>query len=265
MTILLFIYGLFFGSLLNVLIYRLPRSLHWISNRSFCPHCQHRISWYDLIPLASWALLRGKCQHCRKPISPLYPVIELTNGLLWVAVAWMAQHHINLAGIGSLGWSGWELFYTAAALILFSTLLLILVIDLQHYIIPDQAVITVILLAALISFTNLNLGHWHILDRLIWASGLGLFFYSLHYFTRGKGMGFGDVKLAFAIGLLLKQFSLVAIFTSFLTGAIVGVALLILKQKKLKQPIPFGPFLVLGTVLGMIYGNQVIQWYLLQI
>jgi prepilin signal peptidase PulO-like enzyme (type II secretory pathway) len=245
------------GSLLNVLIYRLPRDEQWISGRSYCPFCKAKLSAKDLIPILSWLLLKSKCRHCRKPISWQYPAVELANGLLWAGIGWLSGNGgYQLSGMGHLGLQNWSLVTTILVLALISCLLILFVIDLKHYIIPDQLVIVIVSIGIILAILA------DPVSRLLWATGAFAFLYLLHLITRGKGMGFGDVKLAFGMGMILKSSVIVALMSSFFIGALVGTGLLFAKLKKLKQPIPFGPFLVIGIIIGLLYGDKILVWYL---
>ncbi len=263
---LLLVWGLFVGSFLNVLIYRLPRGEHWVRGRSRCPKCKHDLAWLDLIPVVSFVWLRGKCRYCGKPIAILYPIVELANGLFWSLVGYGASVGFGLSGIGKLGWTDWGLVGLITTLMLCSVLLVILVVDWQHYVIPDEMVGVLagvgVVLGILEAGSKGNAGIGELTNRLIWGLGAMGFFWLLHLITKGKGMGFGDVKLVAGMGLVLEKAVLVALMSAFMIGAIVGVALLLTRVRKLKQPIPFGPFLVMGMVIGLLTGNQIINWYL---
>ena len=265
----LFIFGLFVGSFLNVLIYRVPLGQQWLSGRSYCPHCKHNLLWYDLIPILSWIWLNGKCRYCHKQISWQYPTVELANALLWAGTGTyivrcqLSDLSCQLSSFGSLGLSGWQFINTILILTLASSLLTLFVIDLYHYIIPDQLIIVLISIGIALGLTEIVNGNWSdITSRLLWGTGAFAFFYLLHFITKGKGMGFGDVKLVFALGLILKSSVVVALMSAFFVGAVIGVGLLASKIRKLKQPIPFGPFLVLGTGIAIVYGQYIIDWYL---
>ena len=287
-VLVLFIFGLFIGSFLNVLIWRLPRREKWIRGRSRCVHCKHGLAWYDLIPLLSFVWLMGKCRYCKRPIAMLYPIVEMANGLLWGLAGWLLVSGYQLSGIGQLGWEGMGLIRLILLLILFSTLLVIFVVDLQHYIIPDEMVVAMGAIGLVLGISSLVWPHLGgglastsevfggvegplsrgelvpgIVERVVWGMGAMGFFWLLHMITKGKGMGWGDVKLVLGMGLVLAQATIVALMSAFIIGAVMGVGLLLAGKRTLKQPIPFGPFLVVGMVVGLLYGRQVLEWYLI--
>jgi prepilin signal peptidase PulO-like enzyme (type II secretory pathway) len=255
-----FLLGLVFGSFVNVVIYRTLNGGSPLVGRSKCDHCHKKISWYDNIPLLSYALLKGKCRHCKKSISIQYPIIELLTGLLfvwWYAVGFAffkltQQPFLYLQPI----------FWLSVGVLL----LIIAITDLVSYIIPDYAVFLLGLAALFYRIYSTLSGVMQPAD--FWSaiiSGLALaaFFSLIILLTKGKGMGWGDVKLAFVMGLILgPQRLIVATFLAFILGALVGLILIFLKRKKFGQILPFGPFLVIGTVLGLIWGNQIWNWYI---
>ncbi|MBI1919218.1 prepilin peptidase [Candidatus Microgenomates bacterium] len=248
----IFITGIVIGSFLNVLIYRLPRNLA-ILGRSFCPKCKKKISWQDNIPLLSFVLLGGKCRSCRSPISWQYPIVELLTGILFTL--------IYLSKTSPLGspfghpWGGfWELLFT---LFIASSLLVIFFTDLKYGIIPDKIVFPLLILTIIYLFiipNSLFLSHF-------WSAiGAAAFFLLLNLVTRGRGMGLGDVKLAFLMGLLLGfPKIIVALYLAFLTGAAVSLILVLIGKKKFGQTIPFGPFLVAGTLIAMFFNNVILN------
>ncbi|MBI3069822.1 MAG: prepilin peptidase [Candidatus Levybacteria bacterium] len=250
--ILLFILGLAVGSFLNVLIYRLPRNLS-IFGRSFCPHCKKKIAWHDNIPLLSFAILGGKCRYCRSPISLQYPIVELTTAILFVLVFLFPNESIkyqvlSIKYLVSLG------YY----LLIISSLVAIFFIDLKHGIIPDKIVYpaVVISLFFLISqYLNILISHF------LSATASFLFFFLLVLITRGRSMGMGDVKLAFLMGLFLGFPKIViALYVAFLTGAAVSLILVLWGKKKFSGgTVPFGPFLVFGTLLAFFFGEVLLR------
>lgn len=216
--------GLAVGSFLNVLIDRLPRGENVITGRSKCDYCRKTLRWFELIPLISFIVQRGRCRRCHKKLSWQYPIIELITAAA---------------------------FAFGANPLLFSSLLVIFVADFKYQIIPDSMIVFG-LLGVLLQ------GHpfW------ISAVGASLFFFFLWAITHGKGMGLGDVKLAFLMGLLLGFPNIIiACYIAFLTGAGVGVILILLGKKKLKEKIAFGPFLVTGTIIAYFFGNTFILWW----
>jgi len=249
----IFILGLSTGSFLNVLIYRLPRSLK-LTGRSFCPKCKKKIFWYDNIPVLSFLLLRGKCRHCHSPISKYYPVVELLTGVLFLITA------ILLFGqeIRDMRYEIRFFFLLTYHLFLISSLIVVFFTDLRHRIIPDQLIYPTIIIAFIFQAYSLRST---VYSCLLAAFGAGLFFLLLHLITRGKGMGFGDVKLAFLMGLVLGPLRVIlALYLAFLTGAFTGVILILAKKKKFGEQIPFGPFLVGSTIVALFWGQEIVEW-----
>ncbi|MEK7616155.1 MAG: prepilin peptidase [Patescibacteria group bacterium] len=213
-----FAFGLIVGSFLNVLIYRIPHGEGFFAGRSHCPYCGHRLVWYDLVPLVSFVLLRGHCRYCSERISLQYPLIELISGLLFVLL-W--QQPLMLAAI--------------------ALLLVISVIDLQHFLIPDMLLVPIVLLALV------NHRSW---DAVIFAFAAALFFFLLWFFSRGRWIGFGDVKLAGVLGLLFGfPDALVVFYVAVIVGGLLGSILLVLKKATMKTQLPFGTLLAFGAVL----------------
>jgi prepilin signal peptidase PulO-like enzyme (type II secretory pathway) len=255
-----FILGLLVGSFLNCVIWRIYKKQSFLKGRSYCPHCKHTLEWYDLFPVFSFLFLRGKCRYCGKPISRQYPLVELLVGLLFT-FAYM-QFKIDLFG-PNLAYNLYHVVFLWAIIAIFTV---IFIYDLKHYVIPDEVTIAGLIFVVAwlgynVYFKFLNLSD--VLPYLYSALGATAFFFCLWFFSHGKAMGFGDVKLAFLLGLLLGWPNVIAgLFIAFLLGAIVGVILVTLKKRKLKSAVPFGPFLVIGTVIAIFYGTSLINWYL---
>lgn len=248
MTLLIFIYGLIIGSFLNVCIYRIPRgeSIAWPG--SHCPTCSHSLSWYDNIPLFSYLVLKGKCRYCKSNISAQYPLVESLNALLYIIMYFR------------FGFGADFIFYSLVS----SVLLAIIFIDLKDMIIPDSLVLSILVLSVIHKAVNYFL--YDISLELI-SSFLGLLvagglFTAIVLISRG-GMGGGDVTLMGALGFVLGfKNILLNIFLSFVLGAIISIVLLAAKIKTRKDPIPFGPFIVLGFFITSLWGKVIINWYL---
>ena len=250
-TFYFFIFGLIFGSFLNCVIYRLEEGKSFLKGRSFCPHCQHPLSFYDLIPLFSFFFLRGKCRYCQNKISLQYPLVEFFTGLLFSLI--FLKFSLNFQ----------VLIYNLTICCL---LILIFVFDLKHYLIPDQLIFGGTFLALIYQiFKIYNFGNWNLSQ--IFNLGLAIlpsfFFLTIILISKEKWMGFGDFKLAIFLGLFLEfPKILVSLFISFLIGGIIGLGLVLTKKKNLKSEIPFAPFLVSGTFLTLFFGEKLIDWYL---
>lgn len=250
---ILFTLGLMVGSFLNCLIYRLEIDSK-PTGRSFCPSCKHKLSWKDLIPLFSYLLLKGKCRYCGKKISIQYPVVEVATGALFL-----------LAGLAVSPGLVLEYIELILVLIVFSLLIVVFVYDLKHFIIPNKiiypAILGAFLLAGLKGWVASN--HFLTLTHLTAGAAVFFIFLAIYLITKGKGIGFGDVRYAFFMGLFLGfPKVVVGLFLSFVIGAIIGVVLIIIGSKERKDMIPFGPFLVLGTTIAYLWGSQLIDFYL---
>ena len=247
--LLICIVGLVVGSFLNVLIDRAPLDESVLWGRSHCDHCKKPLRWFELIPVLSYVLQRGRCRRCRKQLRLQSPIIEAANAILFGFIAWYWGPISSLSDVA--GFFGLLLFASAA--------LSIVVADVLYQLIPDGAIV-LILLASAVQYTNapdrIPIG---IVSAMV-AFGL---FYFLWWITREKGMGFGDVKLAGALGLFLGFPDIVlALYIAFLTGAVVGVILMVGKRAGLKTKLAFGPFLILGTVGALMFSQQLYQlWY----
>ncbi len=257
---LLFVIGAIVGSFLNVVIYRTVTGENWIMGRSHCETCGKKIAWFDNIPLFSYVVLQGKCRACKAPISISHPVIEFLTGSLFVWWYWGGTLFFRLTQqpfhyIQPLFW-----------LIVGITLLIIFFADSLYTIIPDEAIIFLTGLTLIYRIILTLSGVMQPLDfvRTI-ASAVGCcgFFALLWYGSGKRGMGFGDVKFAIPFALLLGWPDvLIGTFLSFLIGAAIAIALMLAKKKKMKQTIPFGPFMVTALVITLLWGNQLLQWYL---
>jgi prepilin signal peptidase PulO-like enzyme (type II secretory pathway) len=252
--LVLFLFGLTIGSFLNVVIYRLRTGKSPVRGRSYCDHCHHQISWYDNIPLLSYLLLRGKCRHCQKTIAIDYPIIEALTAIQFVWVYWLLK--VNFQFFGQV-----EGFYSLSLLsywlLLFTGSLAIAIYDFKYLLIPDLILVPLVVLALLRLTVSQQ---WSVVPT---AFGASAFLFVLWWFTRGKGLGVGDIKLAFLMGLVLGWPQiLVAFMIAFLTGSVVGVILVLVRKKSLKDKIAFGPFLILGMLLSKLWGWPLWQWYI---
>ncbi len=253
-----FAYGLIMGSFLNVCIYRIPKELSVVRPSSLCPSCGKSVKFYDNIPVLSYIILGGKCRSCGTRISARYPLVELLNAILYVIA-------LNRFGISSLP-------VLLVFCILLSALVVITFIDLDHQIIPDVISIPGIPIGILagtfllpdpfmrdeaLGFVNSLLGFL--------AGGLG--FYSIavlgKLIFRKDAMGGGDIKLMAMIGAFLGWKG--AVFTTFmgsLFGSVIGIGLIIIKGREWGARIPFGPYLALGAVASLFWGQEILTWYL---
>jgi len=241
--LVVFVFGLIIGSFCNVVIYRLPQGKSIIRPGSHCRSCAAPIRSWDNIPLVSYLLLRGSCRVCKEPISLRYPSVEFVSGVLYVLLWFKFGFSIPFAVYAGLT----------------STLLTVALIDYDHKIIPN--IITLPSIAI-----GLGLSVW-VLPTTPLTSLLGLLvggtlFYLIAIISKG-GMGGGDIKLIAMIGAFLGwQGALFTIFSGALLGSLVGVMLMVLGKKGRKDKVPFGPFLSAGAILFILYGNDLIHWYL---
>ncbi len=240
LSVFIVMFGLCIGSFLNVVIYRLEQKQS-LQGRSFCPHCKHQLAWYDLVPLFSFLFLGGKCRYCKGNISLQYPLVELATAIIFLAIWW--QHF----PISSL-----FLWYLAASLVV------ILVYDAKHYLIPDTVLFPAIAVA-LVYRLVFPMGGW---TFFLGAASLCIFFFVIFFISKGTWIGFGDVKLAILMGLLLGFPGVwLALFLASMIGSIWGGLLMLQGKKGLKSQLPFAPFLILGTVVAFCWGSNILSWY----
>ena len=245
-TIYFFLTGLAIGSFVNVCIYRLPKKESILTPRSHCTACNTQILTRDNIPVLSYLLLGGKCRSCGEKISPIYPAIEIITAFLFTSV------YLRF------GLSMECLIYAMVV----PTLVIITAIDIQHQIIPDKVTLPGIAFG-LICGAYLN-GIWDSLGGALLGGGSFLLISELYFRLRGAvGMGGGDIKYIAAAGALLGwEKILVVIFLSALIGALTGVMGLALKKLTFLSRIPFGPFLAMGTIAVIFFGDEIISLYL---
>lgn len=242
-----FVFGAFIGSFLNVCIYRIPRKKSIILPASSCPHCGSSIKPWDNIPILSYIFLRGKCRSCKRSISLRYPIVELLTALLF----WLTLHRFGLT------------LSTGSYLIFISTLIVIAFIDLEHHIIPNSISLPGIVIGFLLAWLTLPLSALQSLIGILTGGGFIYLVSLASLVILGKeGMGGGDIKLMAMIGAVLGwKNTLLTIFLGSVAGSLIGISLMTLKKKKRDDPIPFGPFLVLGAITSLFLGNQIMEWY----
>ncbi len=241
----LFVFGTAIGSFLNVLIDRWPNNQS-IMGRSRCNYCKKKLAWSDLIPVVSFFLLGRKCRYCRKSLSWYYPLVEFITGVMFILIwLYLPPSTVLLMRYIYLG--------------IISTLIVIFFSDLKYHIIPDQAQI-VLFLGSLFLIPLYGPIQTIFIERVIAAILVMAPIYFLHWVTGGKGMGFGDVKLTFIIGFMFGiKAGLLVLYFAFIIGAVVGIALMVLKKKGLKSKIAFGPFMVIGMLMMFFWGDQIFE------
>ncbi|MCL4374931.1 prepilin peptidase [Patescibacteria group bacterium] len=265
-SLIIFVTGTVIGSFLNVLIDRWPKNQS-INGRSHCDYCHKTLAAGDLVPVLSFFWLRGRCHYCHKPLSWQYPLIELLTGLVMVLMFWFPFPLFGQVSASSRQTVGsWALMVAGSAVMI--SLIVIFVSDLKYQIIPDQ--IQVVFFTSALFYLLTRLGARLTLIDLIWQLMAGVMvtmpILLVYLFTKGKGMGFGDVKLAFNMGMLLGvKGGLLALYFAFVLGGVYASALFLAKKKKMKSRVAFGPFLVLGTVVMLWAGQHVLSliraWY----
>ena len=234
--------GLLIGSFLNVVAYRLPRGESLLWPASHCPGCEQPIKPYDNVPVLSWLLLRGKCRNCETRISPRYPAIELLTAVAFGAIVLLNGVDRQLI---------WELPFAAM-------LIAVAGIDLEHRIIPNKVMLPSAVFAAA---TAIALRPDDLVELGVAGAGAFLFFL-LAALAYPAGMGMGDVKLAGVMGLFLGTAVIPALFIAFLSGTVVGVAVMARHGASgRKKGVPFGPFLALGGLVGLLFGSDLIDLY----
>ncbi|MFN2525992.1 MAG: A24 family peptidase [Actinomycetota bacterium] len=245
-------FGLILGSFATVVAHRVPLNLAIVAGRSRCPHCDNTITALENIPVLSYLVLRGRCRHCGEPISPKYPLIEIATGVLFGAS--VAKFGVSLTA--------------AVFAAFFWTLVVLTVIDLEHKLLPNRIVYP----AFLIGFVGLSAaavidGDFdRMTDAAIGSAVFGGFLFVVA-FIYPAGMGAGDFKLAFVLGLFLGYAGgistvLAGMFLSFLAGGVVGMAILIVRRGGRKTEVPFGPYLALGSTIAIFAGRAIANWYL---
>jgi len=259
---LIFVFGLTIGSFLNAVIYRLEKGESLIKKRSHCPKCGHVLAWHELVPVISFVIQRRRCRACKGAISWQYPLIELGTALLFFSIFYYMPNLLPRAD-----GAGEQIGNFVYLLAMASALIVIFVYDLKHYIIPDKIIypaIIAVLIYRVLVFLSFN--NWDLirnLSPLLAALLPSTIFAATFFASRGKWLGFGDVKLVFFMGLFLGWPNiLVALFFAFILGGIVGVALIVAGRKMLKSQVPFGPFLVTGTFMALFWGEKIINWYM---
>lgn len=287
-----FVFGLVIGSFIDCIANRSFTKQSFLG-RSFCDHCKKTLPWYTLIPVISFLFLRGKCHSCKERISPESTLVEIIIGLL---TAFILFTYLPL-GFSSLQWEAQliivlDILFKLFAIYIFS---IVFITDIKSGLIPDRITYPAIIIAAVylitstafktgvfyLSLKNSQLGQYllpphsdyfyrHVMSLIetvgwTFASGIGvgLFFLILILVTKGRGMGGGDMKLGIFIGLILGfPNSVAAIMLAFLLGSVFGIVLILSRVKKFGQTIPFGPFLSLASVVTILWGDQIINWYL---
>lgn len=239
--IIIFMFGIVIGSFLNVCIYRIPLKEDIVKERSHCMSCGYKLEWYDLVPLLSYLFLRGRCRKCKAKLSAQYPLIEAANGILYVLIV-----IVNGVNVESLLYC-----------LLISALLTLSVIDFRTYEIPIGINIFILTLGLIRIITDLS--NW--LTYLIGFLAVSIFLAVIYYVSKGRGIGGGDVKLMAVCGLVLGwKLIILAFFLGCILGAVIHVARMKISGED--HVLAMGPYLSAGVFIAMLWGDQMIEWYL---
>jgi len=245
--ILIFILGLIVGSFCNVCIYRIPKNESIIYPASHCPKCRTTIKPVDNIPLLSYALLKGRCRNCGSKISTQYPIVELLTGIIYLIIYLI------------YGLSIQSLVY----IILSSALIIIAFIDLNEQIVPDVISLPGIGVGLILSFFVPYLSFINSALGVVVGGGIILIIALVgSMIFKKEAMGGGDVKLAAMIGAFLGwRYTIISLFLGFFLGALAGIFLILSKIKSKEEMVPFGPFIALGSLITLLWGEKIIAWY----
>jgi leader peptidase (prepilin peptidase)/N-methyltransferase len=248
--ILITLFGLAWGSFLNVVIYRLPRNMSLITLRSSCPKCRTRIKFYDNIPVLSYIVLRGKCRHCQDKIPLSYFLVEILTPASFLLL--YSKHSLS--------------FHFFASCLFASAMIALGFIDYSHQILPDEITLSGLFLAVVYSFFRTDLDLRQSLIGAVSGAGFLLFVYGAYFLLRKKeGLGMGDVTMMLFIGAFLGwQLSFFTLILASFSGALVGIFFIFIKKKKLQFALPFGTFLAPAAFFALLWGEQIIQAYLSQ-
>jgi len=248
---LIILFGLFLGSFLNVVIDRLPNDKSIIRGRSYCDYCKKTLQWYDLIPIVSFVVLKGKCRYCKKKLSVQYPIVEVTTSLLF-----LFMYFYTLAGFFRMPNFWYVLFLN---FFLASFLIVIFVTDIKYGIILDKILLFMVFIFGLF---QLVFARQLFIPNLLAGIGAFIFFLFLYFLTKEKGLGFGDVKFAFIIGFLVGFPNVItALYMAFLTGAFTSIILILWGKKRYSNTVPFGPFLAVSLFVAYIWGDKITNFF----
>jgi len=252
----IFLIGTSIGSFLNVLIDRLPQDKK-ITGRSECDYCHHKLSWRDLIPILSFFILKGRCRYCSKKISCQYPLVEILAGLMFVFVFVFLQIKDNQYQIINLRY--WLLVISYWGLI--SCFMVVFFSDVKYHLISDYILWAFFIFSFLFNLINFN--HFQLFLTNLIPSGFIVAFpiWLIYFLSKERAMGLGDVYLSAILGFLLGwQKGFLALYLAFILGGITGISLITFGRKKLKSKIAFGPFLVIGALVMLFWGEIILNW-----
>ena len=241
------LFGAIIGSFLNVCIHRLPRDTSIVWPASACPTCGRALSWFENIPIVSYAFLLGRCRTCRAPISMRYPIVEALTAAMF-ALAWWYY------GPGPLLVS--RLVFGCALIVLFA-------IDLEHHLLPNVITLTGIIIGFLLSFTTDQPGWRSSLIGIVAGGGVLFLIAEGYYRVRHEeGLGMGDVKMLAMMGAFLGwPLAILSLMIASVAGTIVGIALIVTGRGTMKYALPFGTFLAIGAAVSAAAGQAILRWY----
>lgn len=249
--------GLCFGDFLTAFVERLHDGRDWVKGRSECEHCHHQLSFLDMIPVLGWLLVGGKCRYCKHKIARHYPIIELATAGLFIGsyLAWPYGFELS----GMLRFVVW--------LVMLVGFMGLIVYDFRWMLLPNRIVYPLIVVAIIHVIAQalfFNGGANAIREAVLGIFAAGGVFFVLFQVSKGKWIGGGDVKLGILIGLLVggPLHSLMVIFLGSIIGTIAVIPLLATGRLKRNSHLPFGPFLLAGTIIVMLYGRELLDWYL---
>ncbi|MFH1781331.1 MAG: prepilin peptidase [Patescibacteria group bacterium] len=239
-----FLFGTIIGSFLNALIFRMRSGDSVFNGRSRCPNCKKELRPIDLVPIFSYLYLGGKCAHCKKSISIQYPLVEFATGALFLLGYFKFGYSLELAGF---------MLLACFAIVIF-------VYDYKYSLILDKVSIPAIIVGLLCAIFIYWLSFWQIFFGGFIGAGI---FLAQYWISKGKWIGGGDIRLGLFMGVTLGwEMVLLALLIAYVSGAIISLVLIGLKKKGPKDQIPFGTFLSAAFVLVLLYGNEIINWYL---
>lgn len=256
--VILAFFGLALGSFLNAMSWRIHKKKDWVKGRSECDHCKHQLAAKDLVPVLSWLALRGRCRYCKKPISWQHPVIELATAAVFVCSYAFWPGEVNNTG-------DWVLFLTWLATSV--GLMALLVYDARWMLLPSKIIYSTVFIAALgrliyiIGYESNKgeaLTQWALSVAV--ASGI---FWLLYVVSQGKWIGFGDVRLGLITGTVLVDpaKSFLMIFLGSVLGTLYILPALLRGKKTVDAKLPYGPFLIIGTIIALLFGGNILDWY----
>lgn len=248
---IIFVLGLAIGSFLNAWVWRTRENFRITSGRSMCLHCRRQLLWYENIPVLSFLVLKGRCRTCKNSIPAHYLVVEITTALVFLLIAWQNFHSPEFSYL-----------YFFRNLIFAVILIIIFIYDLLY----QEILSDIIWFGGLVGlFFNLYL-HYSLTSMLLGALVAGGFFLFQFAISKGRWIGGGDVRLGVLMGLWLGwPVVLVALIIAYIIGAVSSIFLLALKKKTLQSATPFGTYLALGTLVCVLWGKEIVHWYMMML